>query len=309
MLKTTERLVEKALATKNKSAFYRANKINSHLSDVFRKISYTDISSSGVAARNEVQRVAAQIKELNRIYQVAEQRGDTKVQHRAKILRGRLLRVLKSFPIESTISPLGLNYFDEHPLARKESVIEDQNAKVLAMRERSKEERNIILQKIGEIESDINQAKSDKNYKELIHLEIQKYKFDDLEKKLDYLESFSYTLNLQESFINLQKWSDFGVFGIANVNFAIKNSKSQKVSEYSNQIGKINSILDSRKRLLEHKIHQIEGEINLMTRKVRQQERLREREELNRKFEESYFDTHTTEIEKSNVIPPKFEEN
>ena len=45
-----------------------------------------------------------------------------------------------------------------------------------------------------------------------------------------------------------------------------------------------------------------------MTRKVRQQERLREREELNRKFEESYFDTHTTEVENTSDVPPEFDE-
>ena len=80
------------------------------------------------------------------------------------------------------------------------------------------------------------------------------------------------------------------------------------MSVYNDQIVKINSILNSRKRLIEHKIQLIEGEINLMTRKVRQQERLREREELNRKFEESYFDTHTTEIESTSDVPPEFNE-
>ena len=45
-----------------------------------------------------------------------------------------------------------------------------------------------------------------------------------------------------------------------------------------------------------------------MTRRVRRQERLREREELNRKFEESYFDTHTTEQESSTTEPPDFSE-
>ena len=45
-----------------------------------------------------------------------------------------------------------------------------------------------------------------------------------------------------------------------------------------------------------------------MTRKVRRQEREREREELNRRFEESYFDTHTTEIENTNTEPPSFDD-
>ena len=43
-----------------------------------------------------------------------------------------------------------------------------------------------------------------------------------------------------------------------------------------------------------------------MTRKVRKQERLRERAELDRKFEESYFDTHTSEFQESETSPPDF---
>jgi TolA-binding protein len=308
MLRTTERLVEKALAKRNKAAFQKAKKVNSHLNDLYMKVSYNDISSSGTAARNEVKRVAAQIHELDRIKKLAEEKGEANVLNRAKILRSRLMRVLTSFPVENTISPLGLNYFDEHPLARKESIIEDQNSKILAMRKRSGDERLSTINKIAEIEKDIVQTKSKKDYNELIHLEIQSDKFKNLEEKLDYLESYSYSLGMQNSFIDLQRWSDFGGFGIANVNFELKNYKSKKMSEYNDQIVKINNILNSRKRLIEHKVQLIEGEINLMTRKVRQQERLREREELNRKFEESYFDTHTTEVEESNDIPPGFNE-
>ena len=308
MLRTTERLVEKALATRKKAAFKKAKKVNSHLNDLYMKVSYNDISSSSMAARNEVRRVAAQIHELDRIKKVAEEKGDVIALNRAKILRSRLMRVLTTFPVENTISPLGLNYFDEHPLARKESMIEDQNSKVLAMRSRSEEERTATIKKIADIESDINQAKSDKDYSDLIHLEIQRDKFKRFEQKLDYLESYSYSLGLQDSYVDLQRWSDFGGFGIANVNFELKNLKSKKMSEYNDQIVKINSILNSRKILIEHKIQLIEGEINLMTRKVRQQERLREREELNRKFEESYFDTHTTEVEDTNIVPPEFNE-
>jgi hypothetical protein len=308
MLRTTERLVEKSLATRNKAAFQKAKKVNSHLNDLYMKVSYNDISSSGTAARNEVRRVASQIHELDRIKKVAEEKGETNVAQCANVLRTRLMRVLTSFPVENTISPLGLNYFDEHPLARKESMIEDQNSKVLAMRTRAVDERLSAINKISEIENNIVQAKSNKDYNELIHLEIQGDKFKSLEQKLDYLESYSFSLGLQDSYIDLQRWSDFGGFGIANVNFELKNLKSKKMSVFNDQIVKINSILNSRKRLIEHKIQLIEGEINLMTRKVRQQERLREREELNRKFEESYFDTHTTEVENTNDVPPEFNE-
>jgi hypothetical protein len=115
-------------------------------------------------------------------------------------------------------------------------------------------------------------------------------------------------LALKKSNINLEKWSDYGAFGIANVNFEIKRNKGERLSYYNEQVIKINKILNSRKNILEYKIAQIEGEVNVMTRRVRRQEREREREELNRRFEESYFDTHTTEFENTNTEPPSFDE-
>ena len=91
-------------------------------------------------------------------------------------------------------------------------------------------------------------------------------------------------------------------------NQAIKKSKGEQIAEYQQQIQKINQILNSRKALLEHKVTMITGEIDLMTRKVREQERRREREELDRRFKESYFDTHESEIPSSNLLPPDVEE-
>ena len=79
-----------------------------------------------------------------------------------------------------------------------------------------------------------------------------------------------------------------------------------KVAYYSQQIDTINQILNNRKTLLDYKIDLIDGEINFMTRKVRRQERLRERAELDRKFEESYFDTHTSEFQRNGNITAGF---
>ncbi|MCK4754644.1 MAG: hypothetical protein KAS58_05380, partial [Calditrichia bacterium] len=92
----------------------------------------------------------------------------------------------------------------------------------------------------------------------------------------------------------------------ANVNFSVRQGNKEKIGYYSQQIDTINRILNNRKTLLDYKIALIDGEINFMTRKVRRQERLRERAELDRKFEESYFDTHTSEFQETGTSPPDF---
>ena len=77
------------------------------------------------------------------------------------------------------------------------------------------------------------------------------------------------------------------------------------------KIEAINKFLQLRRQNVEHKIRQINDAIVVMTRKVRQQERLRKREELMKQFEESYFDTHDTEIqyEEEPEMPQKSQES
>jgi hypothetical protein len=143
----------------------------------------------------------------------------------------------------------------------------------------------------------------------MVYLDIERDRYKDLYKKYDFLHTVTHDMDVTESKIQLEKWSNYGAFGIANVNFAVRQDNKNEVAYYSQQIDIINRILNNRKSLLDHKIGLIEGEINFMTRKVRRQERLRERAELDRKFEESYFDTHTSEFrEEEETTPPDFSE-
>jgi hypothetical protein len=141
----------------------------------------------------------------------------------------------------------------------------------------------------------------------MVHLEVKRDQYEALKNRYDVLATYIYDLNPQATNINLQKWSDYSAFGIANVNYAVKQNKLDQRAFYLDQINKINQILNSRKMTLDFMINQIDGEISFMTRRVRRQERLRERAELNRKFEETYFDTHTTESEETQAQPPENE--
>ena len=51
------------------------------------------------------------------------------------ILRERLTGELEDAQDQKSYSILGVNYYDEHPHARKESLTEDQNKKITGMRE------------------------------------------------------------------------------------------------------------------------------------------------------------------------------
>jgi len=307
-LSQTEYYAEKALANNNPPAYYKAKSVNDRLLDTYMKMSYRDLSSSGVAVQNEFVRINEQLKELERLRVMAVARDNQALIKRIDGLQERLQYVLKETPLEETISPLGVNYFDAYPSARKESVIESNNSKVLAIRASATEEREDLNKSLADLSLEIDRARSSKDYKGLVPLELRYNKLKEIAKKYDYLDTYAHSLALKKSNINLEKWSDYGAFGIANVNFEIKRNKGERLSYYNEQVIKINKILNSRKNILEYKIAQIEGEVNVMTRRVRRQEREREREELNRRFEESYFDAHTTEFENTNTEPPSFDE-
>lgn len=311
MLDETEKLERKALKNNNPAAYERVKQLKSNLEKPMVELSYSDLSSVGVAAGSEISKLKNQINELDQLKKIAAEKGDKQIVKRIETMQLRIYRAINEYPVYNR-SALGVNYFDEHPLARKESVVENQNSKVLQMREESRQEREKILQHIARLDVEISNARLRKDYTKLVRLELQRDRFNDLLKKFDYLESWTYSLDVRQTNINLARWSDYGAFGMANVNFAIRNLQREQATQMLDQINEINNAILERKENLEHIIAQIEDEITLMTRRVRRQERIREREELERQFEESYFDTHQSELEQQRVpdttLPPQMEE-
>jgi len=181
---------------------------------------------------------------------------------------------------------------------------------VLALRENVKKQRQDLINQLVEIDFKIKEARQNKDYRRLIQLELTKERLQDLSKKLDFLQTQAYALGVEKTNIRLDQWADYGAFGMTNVRFALKNKKAQEVARFQKQINQINQFLEIRKESIEHKIGEINDAITLMTRRVREQERIRQREELKRQFQETYFDTHDTEIDynKGTTQPPKIEE-
>jgi TolA-binding protein len=299
----------KALASYNQNDFIIAQSRYSTLQDSMLALSYSDLSASSSAAYSEIRKIQTQIDELERLKGVARQKNDENMVARIEELQDKLRdSISDNFP-EQPDPRLGVNQFDESPIARKESVRDYEKARVMAMREEVLKERNYISEKLIEITASADRARQRKDYKELVQLEIQQEKFQTLLKKFDQLNTYIYRLPVDDSSVDFQKWTDYGAFGVADVNYSVKQNKIKRRSYYVDQISKINQILNGRKDLLEHKINLIDGEVSYMTRRVREQERLRERAELDRKFEESYFDTHTSEFDESQEQQPIIEEN
>ena len=83
-------------------------------------------------------------------------------------------------------------------------------------------------------------------------MDIERDRYKDLHKKYDFFQTVAYDMDLTDSEIQLEKWSNYGAFGIANVNFSVRQDNKNKVAYYSQQIDKINQILNNRKSLLDY---------------------------------------------------------
>ncbi|RMH61758.1 MAG: hypothetical protein D6677_11155 [Calditrichaeota bacterium] len=309
IVKTAKRLEKKALLKNNPVAYSRAQQMLQTVTDPLNKLKYQDLSPVSAAANNERSRLQKQLAELDRLKVKAEEKGNKVALDKIDDLKLKIYRALNDMPVFES-SPLGFNYFDEHPLARKESVVEHENAKVDKMRQDARKEREKVIREINKLEMAIRNARARRDYRKVANLSVSKDRFQDLLKKMDYIQTWTYSLKKRKTNINLSRWSDYGAFGLANVNFAVRNLQKQQIGQIRDQIQKINDLLIQRKENIEHTINRIKDEITLMTRRVRRQERIRKREELYRQFEESYFDTHESETENPNntTVPPSFDD-
>ena len=296
----------RAIQTNQEMGYLQANDRYLSLQDSLMVLSYAELSPNSIALQREIQRIQTQIEQLDHLRILAVERNSPDMIDRIDDLRENLTSELEDARALESYSILGINYYDEHPHARKESLTEDQNKKIKEMRAETEKQQQELGNKIKDIDAKKERARRSKNYKELVLLDIQRDRYSELLRKYDFMHTVAYDMEVAESEIQLQKWSNYGAFGIANVNFSVRQGNKDKIGYYSQQIDTINRILNNRKTLLDYKIALIDGEINFMTRKVRRQERLRERAELDRKFEESYFDTHTSELQETGTSPPDF---
>jgi putative protein kinase ArgK-like GTPase of G3E family len=93
----------------------------------------------------------------------------------------------------------------------------------------------------------------------------------------------------------VREWADFGAFGVVNTNIMQKEKFATAQTRYAEKLDEITKIIEARKTNIDNLVFRIEEEITLMTRKVKEQRRRREREEKFREFEESYFDRRESE--------------
>ncbi|NOX36176.1 MAG: tetratricopeptide repeat protein [Calditrichaeota bacterium] len=292
------RLKEKALQKNKPEAFIRASEIAEKLRREIEALDLAEVSASGSALYNEINRVTRSLAELDSLRLRAIEEGNERALKKIDSLSVRLLAVLETFPVELIARARQFNWFDAYPVSRYVGEEEFRFRKVVKDRQEIMEDIAQIDAQIAAIQERLIQARAEKDYSLVIRLEQKLNQMKDIRKYYDQLFASTYHIEANpEVYPEFAKWGDFGAFGIINVHFDQRRRIQNRIAEIARVLDKVNRELNQRQQVIESKIKKIEAEIRFMTMKARMEERARLRAERERAFRESYFDTRTSEFE------------
>jgi hypothetical protein len=291
---TSRRVKEKALRGENLSAYEKAQKLEKSAGNAYTRMNYSDLSSFGSKFARELSELNNQVKKAEALRDQAKSSGNKELEERAETLLLRLYRMLNKMAVQ-TDSKFGFNYFDGVPVAKLEAEKEQQNASIQKSREYLDSEKVALLAKRKNLIAEIEQAKRKNDYKKVILTEILLEDVNNILGKMDQLSTLAYSNEVKDVRSNVREWADFGAFGVVNTNIMQKEKFATAQTRYAEKLDEITKIIEARKTNIDNLVFRIEEEITLMTRKVKEQRRRREREEKFREFEESYFDRRESE--------------
>jgi TolA-binding protein len=295
---TTEVLKNEALEKGDPEQYLRAHDLMEKLEKQIIELDLAEASVVGIQAYSEVDAVFSQLEELKRLRYLALSRTDFETVARIDTVTINLASALDKFPTEALNRTNYVNLFDEYPASKLVAEQESISEGFQGNRQEIRKEIGHIDTEILELEGDIGRYKNSNNYGAVAELEQEHRKLLELRKSYDELLSSIYLMDdSPESYTELNKWGDFGAFGIINVQFFQQQQIQNQMKDLSLSLNKVNEDITQRKQVIEDKVKKIEAEIRLMTMKARVEERTRQRAERERRFRESYFDTRTSEQE------------
>ncbi len=286
----------KALQANNSQAYVKADALISRLDGEIARLDLSEASPAGLALQNEAASVIRQIRELNRLRLLAEERGNKLAVKRIDSLQTRLGIALESFPAEVLEEAEYTNLFDDYPVSKYIAEEEDMRQQMFNKREEIRLDIQELDRLLVRVDDQISMAKVNQKFSLVNQLERKKLRLQQIRKRYDNLLSAVYQEGEDSpTYPEFNKWADLGAFGIINVYFDQKQQMQNQLVKVADVLGRVNNQLNRRKQVIEDKIKKIEAEVRFMTMKARMEERARLRAERDRAFRESYFDTRESE--------------
>lgn len=186
-------------------------------------------------------------------------------------------------------------YFSQNTLPRLISEADSRNRLYSVLREKVAKEKQLVQDNLSEIDRLLGLATRQNNKDAEIRLKNEKNKLTDYYYRLTDYEMWILTQDDVEIYADLDVWGDFASYGRNNITYVINTTKSETIQDMARAISQIDNILRVRKKNYENQIAQLEKEILLKEREIREKELREIRTTSKEFFEEKYFQLKTSE--------------
>ncbi|MDW7679986.1 MAG: hypothetical protein SCK70_05445 [bacterium] len=132
-----------------------------------------------------------------------------------------------------------------------------------------------------------------------IDLEVLGDDLTDLNKQLNRLEIWISRHKPENVDTQTIKWADFSGFGVSDINFSQFQEKNKQIVGLSQNLSKVENLLDEKKRELENRIASFDIEVRKIQKEMETEKIRLEKLEKEKYFQEAYFETKSREIDES----------
>ncbi len=286
----------KALMKNNYDVYKKIKNTRYKIEDNYNFYRLSELNAHGTRFYSEISKMLQQIKEIERLRIVARNKNDEVLVKRLDMLELKIRAMLDRISLPKNIAEKPYNFFELNPTAKQVSEAEYRNRKILEARRNIQYDIKRVNEQIGYINNQIKKASlvKDGSFPALVR---KKAMFLELKEKYEKLLSYAYSVKVKPAYGNLNKWADYGAFGMINVNFEMRQNTEGAIKYNANIVSQIEQVFKNKKKAIESQIKLIEAEIKKMTMRAREEERNRVRAERERSFKEGYFDTRSSEFE------------
>lgn len=289
-------LEEKVMEQQNRQLYPKIAKIRDLINEALTSFKFRGAASSSVLEEFNSERkvVLRQIDEFGKIISFAEANGNKQMLADATKQRNRMLAVLRQNQLKQPIS--SVSYFMDYPLATKEGgVVYRRGIFTNIVNGMLMEKQNI--QNDLQIVSELAEINADSKIDIAIDLEMLEEDFNDLSNQLNKFQVWLSKYQIPEVETQTVQWANFSGFGISDINFSLFREKNQQGVGVSQNLNKIESLLEKKKEELELRISRFDNEVRKIQTEMETEKIRLEKLEKEKYFQEIYFDTKAREIE------------
>lgn len=242
---------------------------------------------------SERKEIYRQIKELDDIIETAKRYEKYDVLATASKRRERLVKALAAYQSDKKLKHV--NYFLDFPLATRESATK-YRAEIVKniLREMQVEKRRIVTA----LEQAEKLLEAGKTTSKKIDFVALKEDLDDLQDRIDKFQTWLSTYEIEEINTDFDHWADFSGFGLSDITIQELKKRERKISDYSDHISAIESLMSARRSVLEERLSRFDNEIDRIREKLEDEQLKLQKLEHEKIFNKYYFDTTVSETEK-----------